>query len=128
MEQHVGICRELLQLSEHELRILPGGGTDAVTQCTRARRELLQRLETANQELQRAVNQWQALTPAQRQALPEISALVRQGQDLILKLTAVNRELEQAWGRRGTAAPSASAAVSARPHFVAELYRKMSGP
>ncbi|MCX7916279.1 MAG: hypothetical protein N3A53_08280, partial [Verrucomicrobiae bacterium] len=65
---------------------------------------------------------------AQRQAYPDIVALVRQGQDLILKLTTANRDLEQAWARRAAGIPAPTNSLSAQPHFVAELYPRMGTP
>ncbi|MDW8343912.1 MAG: hypothetical protein RMM51_05410 [Verrucomicrobiae bacterium] len=128
MEEHVAICRELLQLAEAEQRALTDGSSEELTRCTAARRELLSRLDSVNPQLQRVADQWRSLSLAQRQTCPDIAVLVRQGQDLILKLTTANRDLEQAWARRGAGVPAATTSPGAQPHFVAELYRRMGTP
>ena len=57
----------------------------------------------------------------------EIPALLRQNQDLIMKIIVLDRENEQALLRRGLVPPKhLPPAERQRPHFVANLYRRQS--
>jgi hypothetical protein len=56
---------------------------------------------------------------------PEIGMLLRQNQDLTMKIIVLDRENEQSLLRRGLVPPRELPSVNRqRPHFVAELYRR----
>jgi hypothetical protein len=62
---------------------------------------------------------------ANRARHPEISALLRQSQDSVMKSIVLDRENEQGRLRRGLVpARHLPSARRQRPHFVAELYRR----
>ncbi len=125
LRQHLEICRELLTLAEQEHRALqqPGGYDGSTT--IRARKTLLSRLDESNKALQEVGWFWQQLHAAERQRHADIAALIRQNQQLIMKLVVLDRENEQAWLRRGLVPPhQMPPAQRQRPHFVADLYRQ----
>jgi hypothetical protein len=65
------------------------------------------------------------LDPAERQRYPEMPALMRACQDLIMKVIVLDRENEQTLLRRGLLPASRlPAAQEQQPHYVAQLYRR----
>jgi hypothetical protein len=65
------------------------------------------------------------LSPEHRAEHPEINALLRQTQDLTMKIIMLDRENEQSLLRRGLVPPrDIPSANRQRPHFVADLYRR----
>jgi hypothetical protein len=68
---------------------------------------------------------WQSMTASERAAQPEIGFLLRQAQDLIMRVVLLDRENEQGFLRRGLIpAREIPSAQQQRPHFVANLYRR----
>jgi hypothetical protein len=65
--------------------------------------------------------------PDERFRDAESAPLLRQNQDLILKILLLDRENEQARLRRGLLPAAHLPSVhQQRPHFVAELYRRQA--
>jgi hypothetical protein len=68
---------------------------------------------------------WQKFSPDERARHPEIGMLLRQNQDLTMKIIVLDRENEQSLLRRGLVPARELPSVNRqRPHFVAELYRR----
>jgi hypothetical protein len=68
---------------------------------------------------------WQKFSLDERARHPEIGMLLRQNQDLTMKIILLDRENEQSLLRRGLVPPRELPSVNRqRPHFVAELYRR----
>lgn len=67
------------------------------------------------------------LEPSVRQGHPEIAELLRENQNLIMKILVLDRENEQALLRKGLVplrhVPPAN---RQRPHFVSNLYQRNS--
>jgi hypothetical protein len=125
LRQHLEICRELLALAEQEHRALQQPGESSGLATIRARKTLLSRLEESNKALHEVGWFWRQLNATERQQHADIAALVRQNQQLIMKLVVLDRENEQAWLRRGLVPPhQMPPAQRQRPHFVADLYRQ----
>lgn len=119
------ICRELLGLAERESRLLRSESAGALSEASAARRFLLPRLNEALEQARRHRMSWQGLSAADRAAQPEIGFLVRQVQDLIMRVILLDRDNEQGLLRRGLIPPREIPAVQRqRPHFVADLYRR----
>jgi hypothetical protein len=122
------ISRELLTLAEQEAQALRHGGATELRDAGKVRRQLLPRLEDALNKIRVHRKQWQVLTAAERAAQPEIGYLLRQVQDLIMRVVLLDRENEQGLLRRGLIPPrEIPAAQQKRPHFVANLYRRQPG-
>ena len=125
LRAHQTVCRELLALAERESQALRQGQTAVLHEIHQARKPLLPRLSESLEKVRQHRLQWQGLTAAERAAQPEIGFLVRQAQDLILRVLVLDRENEQGLLRRGLIpAREIPAAQQQRPHFVAGLYRR----
>src|SRR6185295_18330520 len=101
LRTHDTICRELLALAERESHLLRRAQTAELSQVYLARKSLLPRLAESLQKIRAHRLRWQSLTVAERQQQPEIGALVRQAQDLIMRVILLDRENEQGLLRRG---------------------------
>ena len=130
LRQHQLLSREILSLSERESQALrqPSPGQPAVLQeISDLRRLLLPRLSESLEKVRRHRERWQTLNPAERSAQPEIAFLVRQTQDLIMRVLLLDRENEQGLLRLGLVPAREMNAVSGqRPNFVAGLYRRQT--
>ena len=125
LRAHQVLCRELLTLAERESQALRQAQTDALRDIYELKRTILPRLHESLQKVRQHRVSWQSLGPAERAAQPEISFLVRQVQDLILRVIHLDRENEQGLLRRGLVHPrDIPPANQHRPHFVADLYRR----
>ncbi|MBK7997272.1 MAG: hypothetical protein IPK15_00710 [Verrucomicrobia bacterium] len=119
------ICRELLSLAERESQLLRSDASGAINEATNTRRSLLPRLNEALDKARQHRVSWQGLNAADRAAQPEVGFLVRQVQDLIMRVILLDRDNEQGLLRRGLIpAREIPAAQRQRPHFVADLYRR----
>ena len=68
---------------------------------------------------------WLKLPPGQKQGHPEIAELLRENQNLIMKILVLDRENEQTLLRHGLVPPRhVPSANKQRPHFVADIYRR----
>ena len=125
LRAHQTVCRELLVLAERESQALRQGQATVLHEIHQARKPLLPRLSESLEKVRQHRLQWQRLTAAERATQPEIGFLVRQAQDLILRVLLLDRENEQGLLRRGLIpAREIPAAQQQRPHFVAGLYRR----
>ena len=65
------------------------------------------------------------MTAAERASAADLQRLMKDNQDLIMKVIVLDRENEQALLRRGLLPNRQLPSVNRqRPHFVAELYRR----
>lgn len=118
------MCREFLTIVERENRSLHGPGPHDLAEFIQARKSLLPRLSQAYKSLKEVGFTWQQLGPTERQRHTEVSSLIRQNQDLIMKVVLLDRENEQAMLRRGLVPDAQLTSFNRqRQHFVAELYR-----
>ena len=125
LRQLQSISRELLTLAENEAHALRHDGTAELRVAGDRRRELLPRLDETLEKIRVHRKQWQLLTAGERAAQPEIGYLLRQTQDLIMRVVLLDRENEQGLLRRGLIpAREIPSAQQQRPHFVANLYRR----
>ena len=91
------------------------------------RKKLLPLLNQSLDALRRHRVNWQKFSPEERSRHPEIGVLLRQNQDLTMKLIILDRENEQSLLRRGLVPARDLPSVNRQgPHFVAELFRRQS--
>ena len=129
LRSHQDLYRELLALVENEGRQIRDTEVLQPLPGTETRRRLISRLNESLDILKRHRLRWTQASPAERAQHPEVAALLRQSQDLIMKIIVQDRENEQALLRRGMVPPRhLPPANRQRPHFVADLYRRQSGP
>ncbi len=128
LRTHQSLCRDLLALAERESQWLRSGQADSSFDASAARKALLPQLSGVVSSLRQHREAWQKLSAAERSAQPEVTFLLRQVQDLIMRIILLDRENEQGLLRRGLIpAREIPAAQQQRPHYVAGLYQRHSG-
>ena len=124
---HRALCEEILGLVEREHQILCASDSFPFTDVSQRRQQLLPLLDTTLRKVKHHRLAWQQFSASQRQQSPEVPPLIRQIQDLILKVLTLDRENEQLFLRRGMVPATRLPPVARqRPHFVADLYRRHS--
>lgn len=125
---HHALCLEMLSLVERESAALRLGDEAKRFEFYAARKSLLPRLDESVARIKHQRLDWQRLPAADRARQPEVTGLLRQNQDLIMKILVLDRENEQQLLRRGLVPPKhLPSPERQRPHFVANLYRKQGG-
>jgi hypothetical protein len=123
--EHLTLCREILALAEREAVALRTDQSEAHFELYQTKKALLPRLNESLEKIRVCRKSWQGLNSNQRAAHPGITPLLRENQDLIMKIIVLDRENEQTLLRRGMVPtrhiPSAN---RQRPHFVADMYRR----
>jgi hypothetical protein len=125
LEAHLDLCREVLALIEREAIALRDAETGVQFGFFQEKKTLLARLEQSVEALKYRRQEWAAVPLPQRAQHRDIDNLLRQNQDLIMKIIVLDRENEQNLLRRGLV-PSRHLPPPnrQRPHFVADLYRR----
>jgi uncharacterized protein YaaN involved in tellurite resistance len=122
---HLALCQEILTLVETERQALQQAEAGPSFASYQAKKNLLPRLNQSLNQIRQHRATWQKLSPVERAQFPDVPGLLRQNQDLIMKIIVLDRENEQALLRRGLVPPrQLPAAQRQRPHFVADLYRR----
>lgn len=125
LRAHLALCGEILAVVELESHELRQSGAPRLDSVTGRKNNLLPKLTQSLDRIRQRRMQWQRLDARARGAVPEIPALLRQNQDLIMKIIVLDRENEQALLRKGLIpARQIPPANRTRPHFVADLYRR----
>ena len=125
LRQHLALCQEILVLSQRENQSLRDPDTSSRFEGYQLRKALLPRLDESLGRLRQLRARWQKMSHAERLQAPEIPPLLRQTQDLVMRIIVLDRENEQFMLRRGMVpARHIPAAATQRPHFVADLYRR----
>ena len=125
LRAQLSLNTDLLGHLERESQHLRQPEAAAPSASLEARRELLPRLDEAVRRNRRHREYWLTLGPEIRISRTEIRDLLRQNQDLIMRLIVLDRENEQLLLRRGLIPPKHLPPVQRqRPHYVADLYRR----
>lgn len=125
LQGHLALCQEILTLVENESHTLHHTKAGSSFESYQAKKNLLPRLNQSLNQIRQHRATWQKLSPAERAQFPDVPGLLRQNQDLIMKIIVLDRENEQALLRQGLVPPrQLPAAQRQRPHFVADLYRR----
>lgn len=125
LQGHLALCQEILALVETERHALHHSESGPSFESYQAKKNLLPRLNQSLNQIRQHRATWQKLSPAERAQHEEVPALLRQNQDLIMKIIVLDRENEQALLRKGLVPPrQLPSAQRQRPHFVADLYRR----
>jgi hypothetical protein len=129
LREHFDLSRELLSLVERENRAIQSPAAFDPQEFAQARKSLLPRLNEAYKNLKEVGFTWNRLNREERQRHADVASLIRQNQDLIMKIVLLDRENEQALLRHGLVPTAKLPSVNRqRPHFVADLYRRSSNP
>ena len=125
LQARLALCQELLTVIEREGQALRRADQPSLYEFFQLRKNLLPRLNQSLDTLRRHRVNWQKFSQDERARHPEIGMLLRQNQDLTMKIIVLDRENEQSLLRRGLVPPRELPSVNRqRPHFVAELYRR----
>jgi len=125
LKARLALCQELLQGLEREAQALRRPDKPSLFEFHQLRRKLLPSLNRSLDDLRRHRANWQNMSLEERARHPEICSLLRQNQDLTMKLIVLDRENEQGLLRRGLLpASELPSANRQRPHYVADLYRR----
>jgi len=128
LKARLALCQELLTVIEREAQALRRSDQPSLFEFYQLRKNLLPRVNESVETLRRHRVEWQKFSPDERSQFPEIGTLLRQNQDLTMKIILLDRENEQALLRRGLLPAKELPSVNRqRPHFVADLYRKKGG-
>jgi flagellar biosynthesis/type III secretory pathway chaperone len=128
LQTHLGICHDLLAVVEREHQALVAEDSKSPFEFYQARKHLFPQLADSVQSLKLHRAEWQKLSQEQRAEHANVPVLLRENQDLIMKILVLDRENEQALLRRGLVPPKHLPSVNRqRPHYVADLYRRGSG-
>jgi hypothetical protein len=128
LKQHLELCQELLAVVEREGQGLRQPEKPALVEFYQLKKNLLPRLDKSLDTLRKHRINWQKFSLDERARHPEIGMLLRQNQDLTMKIILLDRENEQCLLRRGLVpARQLPAAERQRPNFVADLYRRRGG-
>jgi hypothetical protein len=127
LKQYHALCQELLVVIEREGLNLRRADPPAISEFFQLKKTLLPRLNQSLDTLRKHRVNWQKFSPDERARYPEIGMLLRQNQDLTMKIIVLDRENEQSLLRRGLVPPRELPSVNRqRPNFVADLYRRRS--
>lgn len=125
LRAHLALCQEVLALVEKEGQILRRPEPPVLSDFHQVKKNLLPRLSDSLNTIRKHRVAWQRLSMDERARHPEIGMLLRQNQDLIMKIILLDRENEQTLLRRGLVPPRELPSVNRqRPHFVADLYKR----
>jgi hypothetical protein len=127
LKSRLQLCQELLEGLEREGQTLRRPDQPSLFEFHQLRTRLLPALKGSLETLRRHRVNWQMLTHEERASHPEVTKLVRQNQDLTMKLIVLDRENEQGLLRRGLLPARELPSVNRqRPHFVADLYKRQT--
>jgi DNA-directed RNA polymerase subunit H (RpoH/RPB5) len=127
LNKHLALCKEALANAEREGQTLRRADNPSLFEFYQFRKNFLPRFNQSLDGLRKHRVNWQKLPLEERAKHSEVNSLLRQNQDLTMKVIVLDRENEQNLLRRGKIpARELPSANRQRPHFVAELYRRQS--
>jgi hypothetical protein len=127
LQTHRSLCEAILALSAKENGALRTQVEGFNFDSTAQRKKFLAQLTDSLDKIREHRIAWMRLEPSVRQGHPEIAELLRENQNLIMRILVLDRENEQALLRKGLV-PSRHVppANRQRPHFVSSLYQRNS--
>jgi hypothetical protein len=127
---HRKLSEEILALVESESAALRRQNSGGPLDSTVARKKFLAQLSESLDRIRQHRIAWLRLESSERKSHPEIVELLRENQNLLMKILVLDRENEQALLRKGLVPsrhlPSANRFATKGPHFVANLYQRNS--
>ena len=127
LRTHRNLCEEVLRQAESEINVIDRQNGAPFPERTDAKKKVLAELTQSLDKIREHRVAWLKVEPTVRQAHPEITELLRENRNLIMKILVIDRENEKALLRRGLV-PNREIPPARRqqPHFVANLYRRNS--
>ena len=124
LREHLQLCQNVLALVEREHQTLRDPAVTEPARYDDERKDLLSHLMKSLNQIRQLRMEWTRLSLAERVRHPDVTVLLRQNQDVIMKIVMLDRDNEQALLRRGML-PSLHLPPSQRqrPFYVASLYQ-----
>jgi hypothetical protein len=126
LNRHRDLCQQLLAIVERENQALRQPESSVGLEYFQKKNLLPSLIQSLNRIRQHRVDRQQQDA---QERVPDVhlASLLRQTQDLIMKIIVLDRENEQALLRKGLVpARHLPPANRQRPHFVADLYRRQT--
>jgi hypothetical protein len=127
LRAHRDLCESILAVTSRENSALRSQSEGVAKESSAERKKFLAQLSDSLDKIREHRIAWMRLEPSVRQGHPEIAELLRENQNLIMKILVLDRENEQALLRKGLVplrhVPPAN---RQRPHFVSNLYQRNS--
>lgn len=125
LKDHLRIAREILVIVEKENVMLRSADDSTALEAARGKKAVLPELNDSLARLKKQRAEWLRQPAEERARHPEIAGLLRQNQDVIMKIIVLDRENEQALLRKGLVPPRHLPSPNRqKPHYVADLYRR----
>ena len=125
LERHLSLCQEILALVEAENQSLRSSEIADIQSLISKRQAFIQRLQQSIEQLRKHRVLWQQMPQGEKSRNLEIGRLLKQNQELIMKIVMLDRENEQLLLRKGMVPAQHLPPVQRQqPHFVSELYRR----
>lgn len=129
LRDHLALCQEIHCVVERENQALRGGSTEDLEPLQTTKKNLLPQLKLLLDKLRQYRTAWQKTGNDSRRHPPEVTALLRQNQDVIMKIILLDRENEQCLLRRGMIpAKNLPSVRHQQPNYVAGLYQRQAAP
>jgi len=124
LKTHISLCGEILTVVQQEHQKLKTSAVDDLAALQAGRQGMLERLNAAQESILTHKETWMRLQPAERQQRPDITNLLKQSTDLIMKIVSLDRENEQLMLRNKLVPPShLPPAQRQNPNLVAKMYK-----
>ncbi len=125
LQHHLDLANNALRIVTEESTALRNNDEARAKELRADRKQLLSDLTGALDRLRQQRHIWLALPASERASRDLERRLMRDLQDLLMKVMMMDRENEQLLLRRGLVPPHhLPPAERQRPHFVADLYRR----
>ena len=124
LQTHISLCGEILTVVQKEHQKLKTSAVDDLAALQAGRQGMLERLNAAQESILTHKEAWTRLQSAERQQRPDITNLLKQSTDLIMKIVSLDRENEQLM-LRNKLVPSSHLPPAQRqnPNLVAKMYK-----
>ena len=127
LKTHRSLCEAILTLSAKENSALRSAQDGFAFDNLGQRKKFLAQLTESLDKIREHRIAWMRLEPSVRQGHPEIAELLRENQNLIMRILVLDRENEQALLRKGLVPlRQVPPANRQRPHFVSSMYQRNS--
>ena len=124
LQTHISLCGEILVVVQQEHQKLKTSSVDDLAALQAGRQGMLERLNAAQESILTHKETWTRLQPTERQQRPDITNLLKQSTDLIMKIVSLDRENEQLMLRNKLVPPShLPPAQRQNPNLVAKMYK-----
>src|SRR6185503_4467741 len=105
LKTHKNLCEDILKLVGNEHARLRSPDDAGASELNSTRKKFLAQLTESLNKIREHRTSWLKIEPTVRQGHPEIAELLRENQNLIMRILVLDRENEQALLRKGLVPP-----------------------